>query len=182
MTRKKVAEKRRESVLNTPMKCGTIVKRMNRYMVEALKEAKKAEALEEVPIGAVVVTAEGEIVGRGYNRTRMDKDPTGHGEIIALRQAAAALGRERLPGCDLYVTVEPCAMCAGAIIQARLRCVYIGTEDPKGGACGSVFNILQEEKLNHKTEIQTGVMRDECTDIMQRFFKKLRKRNGGNNK
>ncbi|MGI6257016.1 MAG: tRNA adenosine(34) deaminase TadA [Anaerovoracaceae bacterium] len=152
---------------------------MEKYMIEALKEAKKAERQDEVPIGAVVVDGDGQIIGRGHNQTRSLKDPTAHGEIMAIREATKKLGRERLVGCDLVVTVEPCSMCAGAIVLARLRKVYIGIMDPKGGACGSVLNVLQNEKLNHFTEIQAGIMQQECERIMKDFFKKCRERNGG---
>lgn len=143
-------------------------------MSEALKEANKAKTLGEVPIGAVIVK-DGIIVGRGYNLTETAKDPTAHAEIKAIRQAAKNLGGWRLLGCEMYVTAEPCAMCAGAIVWARIDTVHIGTMDPKAGACGSVFNILQEEKLNHKVNIQTGLMQEECSKILKEFFRGLRK-------
>lgn len=143
-------------------------------MSEALKEANKAKNLGEVPIGAVIVK-DGIIVGRGYNLTETAKDPTAHAEIKAIRQAAKNLGGWRLLGCEMYVTAEPCAMCAGAIVWARIDTVHIGTMDPKAGACGSVFNILQEEKLNHKVNIQTGLMQEECSKILKEFFRGLRK-------
>ena len=142
-------------------------------MLEALEEAKKAAAMGEVPVGAVIVK-DGEIIGRGHNETETEKDPTAHAEIIAIRQAAAHLGGWRLSGCDMFVTIEPCSMCAGAIVWSRIRKLYIGTPDPKSGACGSIFNIPQEPKLNHFTEIETGLMRDECALLMKDFFKKLR--------
>lgn len=169
-------------MLNPLGKYGIIVGHMEKYMIEALKEAKMAERQGEVPIGAVIVSHDGQIIGRGHNLTRTLKDPTAHGEIMAIRMAAKALGRDRLTGCDLVVTVEPCSMCAGAIVLARLRKVYIGAMDPKSGACGSVLNLLQNEKLNHFTEIQTGIMRQECGSIMKDFFKKCRERNGGSNR
>ncbi len=143
-------------------------------MSEALKEANKAKTLGEVPIGAVIVK-DGIIVGRGYNLTETAKDPTAHAEMQAIRQAAKNLGGWRLLGCEMYVTAEPCAMCAGAIVWARIDTVHIGTMDPKAGACGSVFNILQEEKLNHKVNIQTGLMQEECSKILKEFFRDLRK-------
>ncbi len=142
-------------------------------MIEALAEAEKAAALAEVPIGAVIVK-DGSIVGRGHNLTETAKDPTAHAEILAIRDAARTLGGWRLCGCSMYVTCEPCAMCAGAIVWARLDKVYIGTMDAKGGACGSIFQILQEKRLNHRVEIETGLMREECAAIMKEFFKKLR--------
>jgi tRNA(adenine34) deaminase len=148
---------------------------MRKYMLEALEEAKKAYDLGEVPVGAVVVK-DGEIIGRGHNLTETQKDPTLHAEMIALRQAAQHLGGWRLIGCDMYVTVEPCSMCAGAIVWSRIEHLYIGTMDPKGGACGSVFNIPQEPRLNHYVEIETGIMQQECQDIMKTFFRELRKK------
>ena len=146
---------------------------MKNFMIEALAEAEKAAALAEVPIGAVIVK-DGSIVGRGHNLTETAKDPTAHAEILAIRDAARTLGGWRLCGCSMYVTCEPCAMCAGAIVWARLDKVYIGTMDAKGGACGSIFQILQEKRLNHRVEIETGLMREECAAIMKEFFKKLR--------
>ena len=143
-------------------------------MLEELKEAEKARDLGEVPIGAVVVR-DGVIVGRGHNLTETSKDPTAHAEMQAIRQAAATLGGWRLIGCEMYVTAEPCAMCAGAIVWSRIETVHIGTMDPKAGACGSVFNIVQEEKLNHRVNIETGLLQEECSQILKDFFKALRK-------
>lgn len=148
---------------------------MKNYMVEALAEAQKAYANGEVPIGAVI-EKDGIIIGRGYNLTETWKDPTAHAEMIAIRQAAETLGGWRLLNCNLYVTCEPCAMCAGAIVWSRIETLYIGTMDPKGGACGSVFNIVQEQKLNHYVQVKTGIMEEECSDIMKSFFKNLRKK------
>ena len=144
-------------------------------MSEALKEARAAYELGEVPIGAVV-EKDGIIIGRGHNLTETSKDPTAHAELLALRQAAKELGGWRLSGCSLYVTAEPCAMCAGAIVWARIENLYIGTMDPKSGACGSVFNIPQEPRLNHYVEIETGMMQTECQTILKAFFKELRKK------
>lgn len=144
-------------------------------MIEALKEAQIAYDCGEVPIGAVV-EKDGVIIGRGHNLTETLKDPTAHAEMLALREAASNLGGWRLLGCSLYVTAEPCAMCAGAIVWARIEKLCIGTMDPKGGACGSVFNIPQEPRLNHYVEIETGIMRQECQDILKRFFQELRKK------
>lgn len=143
-------------------------------MSEALKEAEKAKDMGEVPIGAVVVK-DGAIVGRGHNMTETAKDPTAHAEMIAIRQAAETLGGWRLSGCEMYVTAEPCAMCAGAIVWARIKTLHIGTMDPKAGACGSVFNIPQEKRLNHRVDIQTGLMQEECSRIIKDFFKAIRK-------
>ncbi len=150
-------------------------KSVNKYMREALLEAEKAAELEEVPVGAVIVRDD-EIIARGYNRTRTDNDPTAHAEMIAIRQAAAKLGGWRLTGCTMYVTLEPCSMCAGAIVWSRIENLVIGAMDPKAGACGSVFNIPQEEALNHHTRIVNGVLREECSSILSEFFENLRSR------
>lgn len=144
-------------------------------MSEALKEAKLAYDKGEVPIGAVV-EKDGRIIGRGHNLTETLKDPTAHAEMLAIRQAAKRLGGWRLLDCNLYVTAEPCAMCAGAIVWARISRLYIGTMDPKGGACGSVFNIPQDPGLNHYVQIERGIMQQECQDILKAFFKELRKK------
>lgn len=150
-------------------------------MIEALAEAKKAYACGEIPIGAIV-EKEGIIIGRGHNLTETLKDPTAHAEMLAIREAAKNLGGWRLQNCNLYVTCEPCAMCAGAIVWSRIEKVFIGTMDPKGGACGSIFNIVQEEKLNHFVEIETGLMEAECSDIIKAFFKEIRLRGSKWNK
>lgn len=143
-------------------------------MQEAIAEAQKAEAIGEVPIGAVIVK-DGEIIGRGHNLTETTDDPTMHAEMVAIRQATKAIGYSRLYGCTMYVTCEPCSMCAGAIILARLEKVVIGTMDKKTGACGSVYNLLQQEKLNHQVEIEKGLLQEECSSMMSNFFKRLRK-------
>ena len=145
-------------------------------MTEALAEARKAENRGEVPVGAVI-EKDGAIIGRGHNLTETLKDPTAHAEMIAIRNAAKELGGWRLLGCNLYVTCEPCAMCAGAIVLARIDKAYIGAMDPKSGACGSVFNIIQDNRLNHYVKIETGIMQQECEHIMKAFFKKRRKKN-----
>lgn len=142
----------------------------------ALAEAEISEKLGEVPIGAVIVK-DGEIVGRGHNLTETTKDPTAHAEMIAIRDAAKHLGGWRLTGCEMYVTCEPCSMCAGAMVWSRIEKVHIGTMDPKAGAAGSVLNVLQEPKLNHRVEIETGTMQEECSDILKSFFKDLRQKN-----
>ena len=148
---------------------------MKKYMQEALEEAKKAASMGEIPIGAVIIK-DGQIVGRGHNETETRKDPTAHAEMLAIRQASQTLGGWRLLGCEMYVTAEPCCMCAGAIVWSRIQKLYIGTMDPKAGACGSVFNSPQEEKLNHYVEIETGILQEECSCIMKDFFKQLRKK------
>ena len=149
-------------------------------MLEALKEAEKAREKGEIPIGAVIVK-DGEIIGRGHNLTETEKDPTAHAEIVARRQAGRKLGEtlgwRRLTGCSMYVTVEPCSMCAGAIVWARIEKLYIGTMDPKAGGCGSVFNIVQEQKLNHQVEvfeIEEGSTKTRCQEIVRDFFRELR--------
>ena len=143
-------------------------------MKEALKEAEKAAAMGEVHIGAVVVK-DGIIIGRGHNKTETAKDPTAHAEMEAIRAASAALGGWRLLGCDMYVTAEPCSMCAGAIVWSRIENLYIGTMDPKAGACGSVFNIVQEDKLNHQVNVTTGILQEECSRLLKDFFRSLRR-------
>lgn len=145
-------------------------------MAEALKEAEKAAEMGEVPVGAVIVR-DGEVIAKGHNMTESTKDPTAHAEMLAIRQASQKLGGWRLIGCHMYVTAEPCSMCAGAIVWSRIEKLFIGTMDPKAGACGSVFNIPQEKKLNHFVEIETGVMEEECAQIMRAFFRKLRSKN-----
>lgn len=147
---------------------------MNKYMIEALEEAKKAEKIGEIPIGAII-EKDGQIIGRGHNQVETLKDPTAHAEILAIKDAADHLGGWRLTGCNMYVTIEPCSMCSGAMVWSRINKVYIGAMDPKGGACGSIFNIVQEERLNHFIEIETGIMEEECRQIVQDFFKRLRK-------
>lgn len=143
------------------------------YMNEALKEARKAFEAGEVPIGAVVV-CDGEVVGRGHNLRETAKDPTAHAEMEAIRQASANLGGWRLHRCDIYVTTEPCPMCAGAIMLARIKNLYIGTMDPKGGACGSILNIPEDGRFNHVTNVETGVLEEECREVLREFFAKLR--------
>lgn len=149
---------------------------MNKYefMKEALQEAARAEELGEIPIGAVIVR-DGEIISRGHNMTESDNDPTAHAEMIAIRKAAQTLGGWRLSGCEMYVTCEPCSMCAGALVWSRIEKLYIGTMDSKAGACGSVLNIVEEERLNHNVEVETGILKDECSKILKEFFVKLRK-------
>lgn len=145
-----------------------------KFMQEALKEAMKAYELKEIPIGAVIVR-NGEIVGRGHNLKETLKDATLHAEINAIKDACKNLGGWRLPGCTMYVTLEPCSMCAGALVNARVEKLVIGARDLKTGACGSVLNIVQMEKLNHQIEICFGVLEEECSSILSQFFLELRK-------
>ena len=143
------------------------------FMKEALKEAKKAYDKDEVPVGAVIVK-DGKIISRAYNVKEKKKDTTCHAEILAIKKASKKLDSWRLEGCSMYVTLEPCPMCAGAIIQSRLDKVVIGTMDYKTGACGSVLNLLKDYKFNHNVEIENGIMQEECEKILQVFFKYLR--------
>lgn len=145
----------------------------NQFMQEAIASAKNAERQGEVPVGAVVVY-EGKIVATGHNQPIARHDPTAHAEIAALRAAAEVLGNYRLPGCTLYVTLEPCAMCAGAMLHARLARVVYGAADPKTGACGSVINLFAEKKLNHHTMIAGSVKAEECGQLLRDFFIKRR--------
>lgn len=144
-----------------------------KFMKEAIRQAKKAYALREVPIGCVIVY-EGKIIARGYNRRNTDKNTTSHAEINAIRKASKKLGDWRLEGCTLYVTLEPCQMCAGAIVQARIDKVVIGSMNPKAGCAGSVLNLLEMDGFNHKVEVERGVLEEECSTMLSRFFKELR--------
>jgi tRNA(adenine34) deaminase len=142
-------------------------------MREALRQAQKAYDANEVPVGAVVVRA-GKIIARAYNQVELLKDATAHAEMLALTQAEAAVGDWRLTDCDLYVTKEPCLMCAGALVHTRIRRVIFGCPDPSAGAAGSVMNLLQMPTLNHRCDITSGVLQDECAAILQNFFRKCR--------
>lgn len=144
-----------------------------RWMREALAEARKAESLGEVPIGAVVVR-DGLVVGRGHNLRETLNDATAHAEMIAIRDACTRLGAWRLLGCTLYVTLEPCPMCAGAIVQSRLPRIVFGAADPKAGCAGTLMNLLQEPRFNHRAEVAGGVLADECALLLRRFFRRLR--------
>ena len=141
----------------------------------ALEEAGKAGEEGEVPIGAVLVSA-GEVIGKGRNRPIALCDPSAHAEILALREGAAGVNNYRLPDSTLYVTLEPCIMCAGAVLQARVRRLVFGAEDPKGGAVSSLYSLLQDGRLNHQAEVTSGVLREECRELLQRFFRERRQR------
>lgn len=145
------------------------------FMKEALKEAKKAYKKDETPVGAVIVK-DGKVIARGHNEKELKNDPTLHAEISAIRKACKKLNSWRLNDCDMYVTLEPCTMCAGAIIQARVGRLFIGTADPKAGAVGSVIDILGVEKFNHRVEVYYGLLMEECSKILKDFFKELRQR------
>lgn len=146
-----------------------------RYMKEAIRQAKKAYALGEVPIGCVIVH-EGRIIGRGYNRRTTDKNPLAHAEMIAIRKASKKMGDWRLEGCEMYVTLEPCQMCSGAIVQARMDKVVIGCMNPKAGCAGSILDLLQEKAFNHQVEVEKGVLEEECSRMMKTFFRELREK------
>ncbi|MFC4098776.1 tRNA adenosine(34) deaminase TadA [Paenibacillus xanthanilyticus] len=146
-----------------------------RWMQEAIEEARKAEAIGEVPIGAVIVK-DGSIIGRGHNLRETTADPTAHAEMVAIREASKHLGAWRLMGCTLYVTLEPCPMCAGALVQSRIHKVVYGTTDPKAGCAGTLMNLLQEPRFNHETEMVSGVLQEECAALLTNFFRKLRRR------
>jgi tRNA(adenine34) deaminase len=148
-----------------------------RYMRLAIDAAHIAEENGDVPIGAVIVH-EGRVIGRAYNQREQLKDPTAHAEIIALTQAASALGLWRLHGCTIYVTLEPCPMCAGALVLGRLDRLVFGCTDPKAGACGSLYDIVRDGRLNHRLQVATGVLGDECGKLLQDFFRRRRPNNG----
>ncbi|WP_339221482.1 tRNA adenosine(34) deaminase TadA [Paenibacillus sp. FSL H8-0332] len=145
------------------------------WMTEAIGEARKAEALGEVPIGAVVVQG-GHIIGRGYNLRETTLDSTAHAEMVAIREASTALGSWRLLDCQLYVTLEPCPMCAGAMVQSRVPLTVYGTPDPKAGCAGTLMNLLEESRFNHRTEVIQGVLQEECAELLTSFFRRLRQR------
>jgi len=145
------------------------------YMGLALNEARRAAAMDEVPVGAVVVDKDGAVIGRGYNHPISADDPTAHAEIVALREAARVIGNYRLMGATLYCTIEPCTMCAGAIVQARVARLVFGAPDPKAGAAGSLYNIVTDPRLNHSVEVVRGVLDDECSSLIQSFFASKRR-------
>ena len=145
-----------------------------KYMKEAMKQAKKAAAIEEVPIGCVIVYKD-KIIARGYNKRNLKKNTLAHAEILAMNKASKVIGDWRLEDCTMYVTLEPCPMCAGAIVQARIPKVVIGSMNPKAGCAGSVLNVLQTEGLNHQVDIESGVLGDECSCMLSDFFRELRK-------
>lgn len=146
-----------------------------KFMKEAIKQAKKAYALDETPIGCVIVH-DGKIIGRGYNRRNTDKNTLAHAEIAAIRKASKKLGDWRLEECTMYVTLEPCQMCSGAIVQSRMTRVVVGCMNPKAGCAGSVLNLLQMEEFNHQVDLTIGVLEEECSQLMKQFFKELRER------
>lgn len=146
-----------------------------KYMKEAIKQAKKAYALGEVPIGCVIVYQD-QIIGRGYNRRTIDKNTLAHAELQAIKKASKKMNDWRLEDCTMYVTLEPCQMCSGAIVQSRMKRVVIGCMNPKAGCAGSILNLLQMEAFNHQAEMETGILGEECSQMMKAFFKELRSR------
>ena len=146
-----------------------------KYMREAIRQAKKAWALDEVPIGCVIVF-DGKIIARGYNRRNTDRNTLSHAELNAIKKASKKLGDWRLEGCTMYVTLEPCQMCAGAIVQARIDEVVIGSMNPKAGCAGSVLNLLDIPQFNHQVKITRGILQEECSALLSDFFRELRKR------
>lgn len=151
-----------------------------KYMEQALIEARKAYEKEEIPVGAIIVR-DNKIIAKAHNIKEEKNDTTKHAEIIAIQKASKKLGSWRLNDCEMYVTLEPCAMCAGALIQSRIKKVYIGTMDLKTGACGSVLNLLEDYTFNHKVEIEKGIMQQECEKILKDFFKMLRNKKNSSN-
>jgi tRNA(adenine34) deaminase len=144
-----------------------------KYMKQAIAQAKRAAQIGEVPIGCVIVH-DGKIIGRGYNRRMTDKNTLSHAELNAIKKASKKLDDWRLDDCELYVTTEPCQMCAGAIVQARIKKVYIGCMSPKSGCAGSIMNLLQVDEFNHQVEIETGILQEECSGLLREFFRNLR--------
>ncbi|MBA4701388.1 MAG: nucleoside deaminase [Ruminococcus sp.] len=146
-----------------------------KFMKEAIKQAKKAYALEEVPIGCVI-TYQNKIIGRGYNRRTTDRNPLAHAELLAIRKASKKMNDWRLEDCTMYVTLEPCQMCSGAIIQSRIKRVVVGCMNPKAGCAGSILNMLEMKEFNHQAELTTGILEEECSIMMKQFFKELREK------
>ncbi len=146
-----------------------------KYMKEAVRQAKKAYKIGEVPIGCVIVY-DGLVIGRGYNRRTIDKNPLAHAELSAIRKASKKMGDWRLEGCTMYVTLEPCQMCAGAIVQSRMDRVVVGCMNPKAGCAGSILNLLDMKEFNHQVELTTGVLKEECSQMMKQFFRELREK------
>ena len=170
-----VAEEKRTEEISEIKQEPSVSPEDMRYMKEAIRQAKKAKALDEVPIGCVIVY-EDKIIARGYNRRNTDKNTLSHAELNAIRKASKKLGDWRLEGCTMYITLEPCQMCAGAIVQARVSRVVIGSMNPKAGCAGSVLNILQMDRFNHQVELTKGVLQEECSTMLSDFFKELREK------
>lgn len=156
-----------------------MAKSEEKYMRAAIREAGKAYALDEVPIGCVIVR-EGRIIARGYNRRNTDKNTLAHAELTAIRKASRKCGDWRLEDCTMYITLEPCQMCAGAIVQSRMKKIVIAAMNPKAGCAGSVLNLLQMRQFNHQVEIETGLLEEECSEMLSRFFRELREKKRNN--
>lgn len=151
------------------------MEKIERFMREAIKEAKKAELIDEVPIGCVIVK-DNKVISKGHNIRESKQNPTGHAEIVAINKAAKKLNSWRLENCDIYITLEPCIMCSGAIIQSRIKHIYFGAFDPKGGALGSSINVLDAKNINHHPEVTSGVLQEECSKIITNYFKSKREK------
>ena len=167
-------EKRRQKALEEEAKAARIKAEDEKYMKEAIKQAKKAAKIGDVPIGCVLVK-DGEIIARGYNRRNADKTVLSHAEVTSIKRACKKEGDWRLEDCTLYVTLEPCPMCAGAIVQARIPRVVIGCRNPKAGCAGSILNLLNVPAFNHQVELTEGILQEECSTLLKEFFRKLRK-------
>lgn len=148
--------------------------REEKYMKEAIKQARKAMAIGEVPIGCVIVYND-KIIGRGYNRRMKDKNTLSHAELNAIKKASKVMNDWRLDGCEMYITLEPCQMCSGAIVQSRIKKVYVGAMNPKAGCAGSIMNLLQVPQFNHQVEFKKGILEEECSQMLTTFFRELRK-------
>lgn len=168
-------EKRRLKALEEEAKAAKIKAEDEKYMKEAIKQAKKAYAIGEVPIGCVIVYQD-KIVGRGYNRRITDKNTLSHAELNAIKKASKVMGDWRLDDCEMYITLEPCQMCSGAIVQSRIKKVYIGCMNPKAGCAGSILNLLQVPQFNHQVEMEKGILEEECSQMLKQFFKELREK------
>ena len=168
-----VAGREKEHMLTLKLPRNQALTDDERYMKEAIGQARKAYAIGEVPIGCVIVH-EGEIIARGYNRRTIDKNTLAHAEMAAIKKAGRKMGDWRLEECTMYVTLEPCQMCAGAIVQSRMTRVVVGCMNPKAGCAGSILNLLQMEAFNHQVELETGVLGEACSQMMKQFFKELR--------
>lgn len=151
-----------------------MLSREENYMKEAIKQARKAMAIGEVPIGCVIVYND-KIIGRGYNRRMKDKNTLSHAELNAIKKASKVMNDWRLDGCEMYITLEPCQMCSGAIVQSRIKKVYVGAMNPKAGCAGSIMNLLQVPQFNHQVEFEKGILEEECSQMLTTFFRELRK-------
>ena len=167
-------EKRRQKALEEEAKAARIKAEDEKYMKEAIKQAKKAAKIGDVPIGCVLVK-DGEIIARGYNRRNADKTVLSHAEVTSIKRACKKEGDWRLEECTMYITLEPCQMCAGAIVQARIPRVVIGCRNPKAGCAGSILNLLNVPAFNHQVELTEGILQEECSTLLKEFFRKLRK-------